>query len=372
MVYGDAIPELTYNVSGGTFEGKPTIKTTATSTSPVGTYPITIEQGSVTYSNMKYVAGTLTIVKAPLKIIANDATKKQGEDNPQLSVSYEGFKNKETSNVLTKQPVVTTTATKESLPGTYDITVSGAEAQNYEISYIYGKLTVTIGTFTLTYKVNGETYKTINYEYGATISPEGIPTKEGYTFSGWSEIPETMPAKDITVIGNFTVNKYKLVYQVDGEEYKSFEIEYGSKIKPETEPTKEGYTFSGWYEIPSTMPSKDVVVIGTFTVNKYKLTYMIDGEVYKAFEVEYGATITPEPAPNKEGYDFSGWDNIPETMPAHDVTINGSLTVGIINILINSGEVKVFDTKGNQIGKLQKGINILVYKDGKTKKVVVK
>jgi hypothetical protein len=88
--------------------------------------------------------------------------------------------------------------------------------------------------------------------------------------------------------------------------------------------------------------------------------------------VEYGATITPEPAPNKEGYDFSGWDNVPETMPAHDVTVYGSLTVGITDILISSGEVKIFDIKGNQIGKLQKGINILVYKDGKTKKIVMK
>lgn len=131
-------------------------------------------------------------------------------------------------------------------------------------------------------------------------------------------------------------------------------------------------SFSGWSWIPTKMPSEDVIVTGTFTVNKYKLTYMVDGEVYKTYEVEYGATITPEPAPNKEGYDFSGWDNVPETMPAHDVTVNGSLTVGITDILKNSGEVKIFDMKGNQIGKLQKGINILVYKNGKTKKVVMK
>lgn len=224
----------------------------------------------------------------------------------------------------------------------------------------------------LIYMVDGELYKSYEKDEGTTIKPEAEPIKEGYTFSGWSEIPQIMPNHDVTVTGSFTINKYKLIYKVDGEVYKSYEIEYGSTFTPEAEPTKEGYTFSGWSSIPETMPANDVTVTGSFSVNKYKLIYMVDGEVYKTFEVEYGATITPEPAPNKEGYDFSGWDNVPETMPAHDVTVNGSLTVGINDILINSEEVKIFDMKGNQIGKLQKGINILVYKDGKTKKVVMK
>ena len=59
-------------------------------------------------------------------------------------------------------------------------------------------------------------------------------------------------------------------------------------------------------------------------VDKFKLTYMVDNEVYKSYEIEEGTTITPEPAPTKEGYTFSGWSEIPETMPAHDVTVTGS------------------------------------------------
>ena len=43
-------------------------------------------------------------------------------------------------------------------------------------------------------------------EYGATITPEAAPKKEGYTFSGWSEIPKTMPAHDVIVIGTFIKN----------------------------------------------------------------------------------------------------------------------------------------------------------------------
>ena len=124
--------------------------------------------------------------------------------------------------------------------------------------------------YTLSYLVDGEIYKTYQIEEGATITPEAAPTKEGYTFSGWSEIPETMPAHDVTVTGTFTINKYKLTYTIDGEEYKSYEVEYGATIKPEPAPTKEGYTFSGWSEIPQTMPAHDVKVTGSFIKDSEK------------------------------------------------------------------------------------------------------
>ena len=188
--------------------------------------------------------------------------------------------------------------------------------------------TFTVNKYKLVYQVDGAEYKSYEVEYGSTITPEAAPTKEGYTFSGWDNLPATMPAKDVTVSGTFTINKYKLVYMVDGEEYKSYDVEYKSKVTPEEAPAKEGYTFSGWSEIPDSMPAKDVTVSGTFTVNKYKLVYIVDGEEYKTIEVEYGSTITPEENPTKEGYMFSGWSEIPETMPAHDVTVTGSFSKG--------------------------------------------
>ena len=195
-------------------------------------------------------------------------------------------------------------------------------------------------TFTLTYMVDGEEYKSVEVDLGAAITPEAEPTKEGYTFSGWSEIPETMPANDVTVTGTFAVNKYTLTYKVDGEEYKSYVVEYSAAITPEAEPTKEGYTFSGWSEIPETMPANDVTVTGTFAVNKYTLTYKVDNEEYKTYEVEYGAAITPEAEPTKEGYTFSGWSEIPETMPANDVTIIGTFTENPIVIDIEPVEAE--------------------------------
>ncbi len=184
--------------------------------------------------------------------------------------------------------------------------------------------TYTVNKYKLTYMVDGKEYRTDSIAYGTTLTALAKPTKEGYTFSGWSEIPTTMPAKDVTVTGTYTVNKYKLTYMVDGKEYRTDSIAYGTTLTAIAEPTKEGYTFSGWSEIPTAMPAKDVTVTGTYTVNKYKLTYMVDGKEYKTDSIAYGTTLTPLAEPTKEGYTFSGWSEIPTTMPAKDVVITGS------------------------------------------------
>lgn len=326
--YGEENPTFEYDVKGGELEGAPIISCEATATSSVGTYPIVISKGSVANYNDSYVNGTLTITKAPLTITAKSYTIKQGAALPAFEMTYAGFKNNEKEDVLTKKPTITCNATSWSDVGRYDITISGATAQNYNFTYKKGTLTITEpDSYTLIYMVDGETYKKYEVPLGKVIVPETEPEKEGYTFSGWSEIPATMPAKDVIVTGSFSINSYKLTYIVDREEYKTCNIEYGSAITAEGKPTKEGYTFSGWSEIPAIMPAKDVIVTGTFTVNKYRLTYMMDGENYKTYELGYGAEIIAEVIPVKEGYTFSGWSEIPAIMPAKDVIVTGTFTI---------------------------------------------
>jgi len=80
----------------------------------------------------------------------------------------------------------------------------------------------------------------------------------------------------------------------------------------------------------STSPWSNFGTIVELPKMTYTLSYIIDGTVYKSFELEEGSTITPEKEPYKEGYSFSGWSKIPETMPAHDVTVTGSFTKDII------------------------------------------
>lgn len=117
--------------------------------------------------------------------------------------------------------------------------------------------------------------------------------------------------------------EHTLKYVVDGETYKSEILLCGEKTAPVTPPMKEGYTFSSWEGLPLTMPDEDVTVTATYVANKYSLTYKVEGQVYKTAPISYGATIIPEPAPEKKFYTFSGWSEIPETMPAHDVEITG-------------------------------------------------
>lgn len=175
---------------------------------------------------------------------------------------------------------------------------------------------------------------------------------------------------------NFTnisdADKYKLIYIVDNIEYKSYDIEEGETITPEVAPTKEGYTFSGWSEIPETMPAHDVTVTGTFSINSYKLTYMIDDKVYKETMCEYGATITPEPQPEGDYQTFE-WTDLPQTMPAHDVVVHASYTSGIIEVLMASQHnVRIYSPNGKKLNKLQKGLNIVIFDDGTVKKVMMK
>ncbi len=207
----------------------------------------------------------------------------------------------------------------------------------------------TVNKYKLTYTVDGETFKEYEVEYGTEITAEPEPTKEGYTFSGWDGLPETMPANDVTVSGTFSVNSYKAVFKIGEEIIETKTIAYGSKVEAPEAPAKEGHTFAGWQDVPETMPAHDIEILGSYTVNKYKLTYMLDAETYKEYEVEYGTEISAEPEPTKEGYTFSGWDGLPETMPAKDVTVSGSFSVNSYNAVFKIGD-DIIETKTIEYG----------------------
>lgn len=146
-LYGDANPTFEYTSTGGFYTGKPEITCSATAESPVGEYDIVISNGTVDNSKATFTNGKLTITKAPLTITAKSYTITQGDPLPEIfEVDYEGFKNEETAEVLTTKPTVTTTATATSDPGEYDIVVEGAEAQNYEMAYVKGKLIIEVNT----------------------------------------------------------------------------------------------------------------------------------------------------------------------------------------------------------------------------------
>ena len=112
----------------------------------------------MTNYNDTYVNATLTITKAPLTVKVEDVTREQYLENPEFMITYTGWKLNENESVLIKKPTATTTATKDSPVGEYEIVASGGEAQNYELLYQNGVLTVTestgIATISVTQPVN--------------------------------------------------------------------------------------------------------------------------------------------------------------------------------------------------------------------------
>lgn len=140
--YGRVNPsKYTYVVTGAPINGEPAFESVADLTSPVGEYPVTVDNGTIT-SPFTFLPGVLTVTKAPLTISVKSYTRNRGEENPEFALTYRTFRNKEKNDVLLRQPTVECDATIDSPAGEYEIRVFGAEAENYEITYVNGILTV--------------------------------------------------------------------------------------------------------------------------------------------------------------------------------------------------------------------------------------
>ena len=107
------------------------------------------------------------------------------------------------------------------------------------------------------------------------------------------------------------------------------------------------------------------------------MTYLVDGEVYATEEVVYGEPIVLIEYPTKEGYTFSGWSEVPESMPAYDIEIAGNFELNLIKVLESERKVDVYTLEGVRIKiqlpvqdifkELQRGIYLI-----EGQKVVVK
>ncbi len=119
---------------------------------------------------------------------------------------------------------------------------------------------------------------------------------------------------------------YRLTYFVDGLEYAYDSINYKGVVIMRDEPLREGYTFSGWDKAITTMPENNDTVNGFFTINTYRLVYLVDGVEYAYDSLEYNAEIILRAKPDSEGLYFDGWEHTITHMPAHNDTIKGYFT----------------------------------------------
>ena len=212
----------------------------------------------------------------------------------------------------------------------------------------------TAPTYAVTLNTNGGTINNGNvtsYTYcvGATL-PTDV-TRTGYTFKGWY-YNENLTGSPVTAISNietgnkeywakWEINQYTVTVKPEnGEADITITQDYGTAIAAPADPTREGYTFTGWdRDIPATMPAENMTVTAKWKVNQYTITFDTNGgSEITPITQDYGTAITAPANPTREGYTFIGWDKaIPATMPAEDLTITAQWR----DIAVPTGEIKI-------------------------------
>ena len=199
----------------------------------------------------------------------------------------------------------------------------------------------TVNQYTITFDTDGGSeVAPITQDYGSAITAPAAPTREGYTFTGWDKtIPATMPAGDMTITAQWTVNQYTITYDLDGGTAEGNPDTYTVETDAFTlkNPTRPGYTFTGWSGTGLTGEDNLTVTIpkgstgnrsytAHWSLNTYSITYDLNGGTASGNPTSYtveSATITLN-QPTKTGYTFTGWsgtdltgeDNLTVTIPA--------------------------------------------------------
>lgn len=192
------------------------------------------------------------------------------------------------------------------------------------------------GTFS---ENDSEQYIAEDVEYGSEIDdilPE-IPKKEGHTFIEWEGMPEDgkVPAGDVELTAKWEINEYTITFDTDGgSEIPAATYEYGAAVTEPAAPTRDKFVFIGWEpSIPETMPAYDMTVKAKWEaeqgVETHKLTADANGGEFADGTDKYlkdlvaGEEIGEIPVPTKDGYEFKGWEGMPEDgkMPEGDLTL---------------------------------------------------
>ena len=210
----------------------------------------------------------------------------------------------------------------ENLTGSPVTAIGGTEMGNkeYWAKWEINQYTITFDTN------GGSKITPITQDYETAITAPDNPTRKGYTFKGWdNEIPKTMPAENMTVKAQWEINQYTIAFDTNGgSEIAPITQDYGTEITAPDNPTRKGYTFKGWdKEIPETMPAENITVKAQWEINQYTIAFDTNGgsEIVPITQ-DYGTEITAPDNPTRKGYTFKGWDKeIPETMPAENITI---------------------------------------------------
>lgn len=230
----------------------------------------------------------------------------------------------------------------EIIGGTFDgsVTNGGTISGGQFTGSVVNRGTITNGTF------DGEVTNESGRSFG-TISG-GIFNGKVTNKNDISDSPEETSAKisggtfNGGVMGACTVT-----FQSEGGSEVASQIRANTPADQPADPTKEGYTFIGWYNGESewdfeTPVTADLTLTAKWQINQYTITFdTAGGSEVAPITQDYGTTITAPANPTKTGYTFAGWDKtIPTTMPAGDMTITARWTENRVIVIIRPDDSK--------------------------------
>ena len=253
----------------------------------------------------------------------------------------------------------------------------------------------TVNQYKITFANTGDSaIAPIEQDYGTAITAPAAPTREGYTFTGWDKaVPATMPAENMTITAQWEINTYKITFENTGDTVIApIEAAYGSVIDWPADPTKTGYTFTGWDKAKiNTMPAENVTVTGSWSINQYTIKFVetdaYGTETAVVFEqkLDYNANIAdivPATASEREFYTFEGWAltaNAPVedvivdfgTVPAENVTYYAVYARVPVTLTLVAGSTTVIDKDNAPDASLTGGEAITGYIYGLETKLTV-
>ena len=188
-------------------------------------------------------------------------------------------------------------------------TVKAIAMQNCRFNSSVASKSVTVTKHTVTFKDwNGSVLKTQSVFHGGAATAPANPTRTGYTFTGWDKAFNNVTA-DLVVTAQYSANTYTVTFKDwNGTVLKTQQVQYGGAATAPANPTRVGYTFTGW-DKAFTNVTANLVVTAQYSINTYTVTFKDwNGTVLKTQQVQYGGAATAPANPTRTGYTFTGWD----------------------------------------------------------------
>ncbi|WP_417658063.1 Ig-like domain-containing protein, partial [Pseudidiomarina aestuarii] len=168
--------------------------------------------------------------------------------------------------------------------------------------------------------------KTETVLYGSAATAPDSPERDGYSFAGWSPSDFSNITSDTDVTAQYNINSYTVTFEDhDGTELKVETVEHGSGASAPDEPTREGYTFIGW-SVEYSEVTSDITIVAQYEINTYTVTFNLNGgertgggELVQL--VEYGADAVAPEFDSPEGKVFTEW-SLDFTNVTADITVD--------------------------------------------------